>query len=381
MITENIIAKYKRIYNLPELEYEEQVSSNLFEFYNKKHYFVIISIYNLKNENLLIRDFNKVIGWELPGGHINNNESIEEAINRITLNETGLEIDELSPVAIIRNIFKSGDEVISHFGIAFMALSRGKVISNPKNIQTHFTSNIPEKVAYQNDKILSIVRQKLGTRKYDPPFKEIDSMRSKNFSLLYLLHKYVIKYIGNFSSRKIKKTIFALIDGKPKTILDASCGDSSIINELYERYKPNICVGNDISWKVITLMKNKNSAVFFTNHNVLNLPYEIKFDLVIFKNTLHHIEKRYQKEVVESLRNLAKQLIIIDINDPQNSTLRSKLWNNYYVYLLGDQGDSFLTFDEFKKILDLKNITYDKLKTGTINTIKGKYFYVTIKNQ
>ena len=128
-------------------------------------------------------------------------------------------------------------------------------------------------------------------------------------------------------------------------------------------------------------MKNKNSAVFFTNHNVLNLPYEIKFDLVIFKNTLHHIEKRYQKEVVESLRNLAKQLIIIDINDPQNSTLRSKLWNNYYVYLLGDQGDSFLTFDEFKKILDLKNITYDKLKTGTINTIKGKYFYVTIKNQ
>jgi len=381
MITENIIAKYKKIYDLPKLEYEEQVSDDFLEFYKAKHYFVIVSIYNLKNDILLIRDFNKIIGWELPGGHINDQESIEEAINRITLDETGLEIDELSPVAVIKNIFKYGDKIIIHSGIAFMALSRGNVRPYPKNIQSHFTSDTPPKIAYQNAKILSIVRQKLSTRKYNPPFEEIDNVKSKNFSLRYLLHKYVIKHIGNFSSRKIKKTIFALINGKPKTILDASCGDSSIINELYERYKPDICVGNDISWKAITLMKNKNPAVFFTNHNVLNLPYKIKFDLVIFKNTLHHIEKRYQREIVRNLWNLAKQLIIVDIDDPQNSTLRSKLWNDYYVYLLGDQGDSFLTFYEFMKILGSKNITYDRLKTGIINTIKGKYFYATIKNQ
>jgi ADP-ribose pyrophosphatase YjhB (NUDIX family) len=284
---------------LPELEYEEKVSNEFFELYKKRYYFVIVSIYNLKNEILLIRDFNKAIGWELPGGYVNNNESIEEAINRIALNETSLNIDEFSPVAIIKNIFKYGDKKIIHSGIAFMALSRGSVKAYPKNFQAHFTNEIPQKVVYQNDKILSLVRERLRNEIHSP-FKEIDSV--KNFSLLYLLHRYVIKHIGNFSSRKIKRVIFNLIEGKPNSILDASCGESSIINELYEKYKPDICIGNDISWKTITLMKNKNPSVFFTNHNVLNLPYRIKFDLVIFKNTLHHIKKEHQKEVLSNLK-------------------------------------------------------------------------------
>ncbi len=381
MISGNNITQYKKIYDLPELAYEEHVSGDFFEFYKKKHSFVIVSIYNPKKEYLLLRDFNKAIGWELPGGHINEHESLEEAINRIVLDETGLEIDELSPVAIIRNIFKYRGQVIIHSGIAFMALSRGRIAPYPKNIQACFTRNIPEKVAYQDDKILSLVKQRLDTKKHPPPFAEIDSVKSKNFSARYLLHKYVIKRIGNFSSRKITKTIFALITGNPKTILDASCGDSSIINELCERYTPDICVGNDISWKAITRMKGKKSGVFFTNHNVLDLPYKITFDLAIFKNTLHHIEKRYQREVIENLQHLAKQLIIVDVDDPQHSTLRSKLWNAYYVHLLGDQGDSFLTFRALEKMLASKHSTGDNLKMGVINTIKGRYFYASIKNQ
>lgn len=379
MINESIIAKYKKIYELPELEYEEKVSGEFFELCKRKHYFLIVSIYNLKNEILWIRDFNKAIGWELPGGYVNDDESIEEAINRITLNETGLNIDELSPVAIVKNIFRCGDKKVVHSGIAFMALSRGSVKTLPKNFQAHFTSSTPEKIAYQNDKVLSIVRKQLSNKDHYPPFKEIDSV--KNFSLLYLLHRYVIKHIGNFSSRKIKKVIFDLIEGRPKSILDASCGESSLINELYEKYKPDICIGNDISWKAITFIKNRSSSVFFTNHNVLNLPYKIKFDLVIFKNTLHHIEKEHQKEVLNNLKKIAKQLIVIDVDDPQNSTFRSKLWNNYYVYLLGDQGDSFLTFNEFKKTLNSEKLAGYGLKTGVINTIKGNYFYASIKDQ
>lgn len=51
----------------------------------------------------MVRDFEKNIGWEIPGGGINKNEDIIEAIRRITLKETGLEIDELEPVAILKN--------------------------------------------------------------------------------------------------------------------------------------------------------------------------------------------------------------------------------------------------------------------------------------
>ncbi len=380
-MTEGVVAKYKKVYELPELEYEEKVSREFFELCKGKHYFIIVSVYNLKNEIFLIRDYNKAIGWELPGGYVNDGESVEEAINRSILSEAGLDIDELLPAAIIKNIFRYGDKKIIHSGMAFMALSRGSVKTCPKNFQTHFASGTPEKIAYQNDKIISIVRKRLNNKANHPPFEEIDSVKNKNFSLLYLFHKYAIKHIGNFSSRKIKRVIFNLIEGSPKSILDASCGESSVINELHKKYKPYICIGNDISWKAITLIKNKNSSIFFTNHNVLNLPYKIKFDLVFFKNTLHHIDKEYQREILGNLKKIAKQLIVVDIDDPQHTTFRAKFWNSYYVYLLGDQGDDFLNFNEFRKVLDSKTFSDCRIETGLINTIKGNYFYASIKDQ
>jgi len=271
MSIESTLEKYKKIYDLPELKYEETVSRSFFEVCKIKHYFVVIVIHNTRKEFLLIRDFNKTIGWELPGGYINDGERIEEAINRITFRETGLEVDELSPLAVIKNIFKYGGRSVIHYGIAFTALSRGEVKPYPKNLQIYFTNSIQEKIAYQNNKILSIAKEKLKPKNNNPPFEEIDSVK-KNFSLFYLFHNHFIKHIGNFSSRKIEQTIFSLIEGKPKTILDASCGESSVINKLYKKYKPDICIGNDISWKAITLIKNKNPAIFFTNHDILNLP-------------------------------------------------------------------------------------------------------------
>jgi hypothetical protein len=51
MINESVIAKYKKIYELPELEYEEKVSGEFFELYKRKYYFVIVAIYNLKKRN------------------------------------------------------------------------------------------------------------------------------------------------------------------------------------------------------------------------------------------------------------------------------------------------------------------------------------------
>lgn len=123
-------------------------------------------------------------------------------------------------------------------------------------------------------------------------------------------------------------------------------------------------------------MRNKNPGIIFTNHNVLSLPFKIKFDLVIFKNTLHHVGKAYQKEVIENLKKISKQLIIVDIDDPKNKSFKSRIWNKYYVYMLGDQGESFLTHDQFKDCIGEST----NQKFGSIKTIKGEYLYSSIVN-
>ncbi len=374
---DKIISTYRSIYSLPELDYQEQISPASFQIYKKKHSFVVVTIYNSEKEILLIRDFNKNIGWELPGGYIYEHESLEEAVNRIINTETGLEIDELEPIAMVNNNFHSEAGDISHNGVAFMALSRGEIHPLPQNITTQFFKEFPEKVAYQNISVLEFAKMMLGKKEHEPPYGEIESIKSKKFFLMSFFHSSIIKPIGSLSSRKIKRSIISLISGNPTSILDASCGDSAIINDLCALFKPDICIGNDISWKTISMMKHKNSDVIFTNHNVLELPYKSQFDLIVFKNTLHHIDKKHQGAVVKSLAAMAKQLIIVDIDDPQKSSWLSRMWNNYYVYILGDQGDSFLNFDQFKEMLTT-TLPDRKYTTGFINTIKGRYFFASI---
>lgn len=379
MLFEKVIRTYKDIYNLPELIYEEKVSWEFLRFYKKTHYFVIIAIYNPKKEILLVRDFDKNIGWEIPGGGINKNEDIVDAIRRITLKETGLEIDELEPVAILKNFFICEEEKILHSGLAFMAMSRGKVKKHNENIKSLFTNDTKIKTVYQNDKIIQFVQEKLHERQHELPYKEIDSVKNVFFRyIFYVFHKYIIKQIGMLSSIKIDKEILNLITGKPKSILDVSCGDSLLINRLYQKYNPEICIANDVSWEIINFIKNKiTNNVTFTNHNILNLPFKNVFDLVIFKNTLHHIDVKYQIELINNLKKISRQLIIVDIDNPRYSGILSKIWNSYYKYFLSDCGNYFLSFEKFRKIIKDETKGLDH-KVGLIKTVKGKYFFASL---
>lgn len=180
------------------------------------------------------------------------------------------------------------------------------------------------------------------------------------------------------SSIKIDKEILNLITGKPKSILDVSCGDSLLINRLYQKYNPEICIANDVSWEIINFIKNKiTNNVTFTNHNILNLPFKNVFDLVIFKNTLHHIDVKYQIELINNLKKISRQLIIVDIDNPRYSGILSKIWNSYYRYFLSDCGNYFLSFEKFRKIIKDETKGLDH-KVGLIKTVKGKYFFASL---
>jgi len=375
----DILNVYKTVYKLPEITHKEQVNLDFFRLCREDYKFAIVCIYNEDKEFLLIRDLNKYIGWELVGGYIEKGENIEDSINRIVLNETGLAVDELQPILLINNIFKCGDKTISHKGITFIAQVRGNINPQPKNIKTIYTSKIPKVMAYQNTKVLEVASEIINKKTFSVPCEEIEIV--KKFFIPYYLHRFFVKKIGRLASRKIRRKILSIISGSPESILDVSCGDDDFIFQLEKIYNPKTCIANDISWKTVLMMsaKRRASNILFTNHNVLELPLKEKFDLVVFKNTLHHVPADEQAGIIAKLLNISRQLIIVDFEDPEESGTLSRIWHWYYVHFLGDQGGNPLRFSKFKEIVQ-RNAQNATIETGIINTIKGEYFYASLLN-
>lgn len=207
------------------------------------------------------------------------------------------------------------------------------------------------------------------------PSDEVES--GEDFFVPHLINKHVVqRLIGHRSSDAIRDQIDALIDA-PGTILDAACGDDEYVLELAERDETGLCIANDISWRTTALLRDDtdSDSIRFTNHNVLDLPFERRFDLVLFKNTLHHIPEGEQEDVLAQLADHAEdRFIVVDIEDPHRTSLRAKAWNTYYRWFLGDQGGSFLTLPEFRELMGSAAPDFD-LEFGRINTVKGTYFY------
>jgi len=373
----DILSTYKNLYGLPELTHKERVSFDFFRLCKENYKFAVICIYNERRELLLLRDLNKKIGWELVGGYIYPNERIEEAINRIVLKEVGLTIDELQPIAILNNIFGWNNRTITHQGIAFIALSRGPIKPQPQNIKAIYTREIARPMPFQNKKIFLSGKKIIESKSFEPPYEEIDDGK---FLLPHIFNKYFNKALGCPASSKIKKQILNLIHNRPESVLDVSCGDDDLIFELEKIFTPKLCVANDISWKVASLLRNqlKESSVIFTNHNVLTLPFINKFDLLLFKNTLHHIPATEHVALIKRLSGLSKKLIIVDIESPSQSNFLTRIWNWYYRHLLGDRGGHFVTLQNLKEIIK-GNIADKKIISGIIDTIKGRYFFISLE--
>jgi len=84
-------------------------------------------------------------------------------------------------------------------------------------------------------------------------------------------------------------------------------------------------------------------TTFFTCHNIAELPFKKRFDLALCKNILHHIQSpREMAALVQVLRRVAQNLIIVEITDPKRFRARNlrtwlpKLFNLYYENFLGD---------------------------------------------
>jgi SAM-dependent methyltransferase len=235
---------------------------------------------------------------------------------------------------------------------------------------------------FANKLILKKAFKIIKNKKIFAPQDEIKNANKHIF--LKFFHKYLInQFFKNFSSLKIRSKIIQHIPRGSESFLDASCGDDDFIVKICKKYNFKYLIANDIAFQNIYFLSKRIKEcnnILFTNHNILDLPYSKKIDVVLCKNTLHHMHN-YKQQILllKSLKRISRRIILIDIEDPKRSNFLSKLFNKYYNYLLGENQDLFLNYDEFRELI--KKVFYDKkIKFEIINTIKGKYMMAVIDN-
>lgn len=377
----SLIDIYAKYYDLPRLAKQEEVPIALFYYYSRRrNNFVVVAIYNERGEFLLINNFDRQGGWELLGGGIKDNETVDEALNRIVEQQTKLSLDQVEPIAVIENIFTCGSQEILHRGLAFLAHTRDKpVVSGESQVATFVSigrKRLRRELLFVNQEVLDLAHKKIQLFEAFAPDSEIDTTRHLK-RRYWFHHTFVSPALSWFSSRLIKKKIKHYCQGA-QTILDIACGDDSLVVELAGEVQ--LCFANDISRDIQTILQGRKSPpnLIFTHHDATNLPFKYKFDVTICKNTLHHMRDATDfKNLIDSLRRVSKRVIIIDIEDPTRSTKLAYFWNRYYVNFLGDQGGFFLKKDEFEKALTVA-FASEALQFDAVRTIKGNYLFCIV---
>lgn len=373
---DKLIHNYQDIYGLKGTNYHETVSQDFFTYCQKGSYFIEVIAYNSKREIFVQRDLirNKN-SWELIGGWVNPGESFEEALDRIVSKETGSVLVEAIPVEIIKNTYTSGHNHTNHTGILYI----GRLKEDSPILENGMFTKTPEKYLNDKDKQIASIGQRLMKDKIlQPPVNEVESYVKRPFG--HFFHKFLVKPISYLGGSKIiQNKLIAQIKPSDKTILDIACGDDITILKIQKMGK--LVVANDISRNSLKKISNKDTEknAIFSNQNMLDIKFDKKFDIVIIKNVMHHLGNPEEIDYfINNLKSVGKKFIIIDIIDPKLNLL-AKLWNKYYVWMLDDQGDYFINFEQFRQIFKLY-FPNSKIEFNKIWTVKGPYMMAVVEN-
>lgn len=380
-----LISRYGELYNLPILEDTFSCEDESFQTMPDGIGFVVVAAFDTQ-DRILIRDASNQSAYSTPGPHLLGTTvetltsfCLEEAASELVSEHIDVEVLELQPLAIVTNHFRcKNGQIKTHEGIAFAAFI-GDAPSDVKN--GVFLESAPGNLIFQNGGIFKEAKKYICDRPFETPTEEAIS-GSRNI-FVSNFHHYVVKnLLHSTSSGKIRRRIKSHIS-RCNSYLDASCGDDSFILEISSEYDPTLIVANDISWSAMDRLRKKsithNYNVIFTNHNLCDLPFKTIFDVVVWKNTLHHISSSHQLiEALDTLKRLSKKLIIVDIEEPSR-TRRGKMLNFYYENIYGDAGDfhRFFTRSTFKNLVEAafagRQIVFEN-----IPTIKGTYMLAAI---
>jgi ubiquinone/menaquinone biosynthesis C-methylase UbiE len=387
---DQVIDQYKLLYRLPELERTFAVSEEFLSRSSKMSRIVVVAIYDVLKNILVVQSQSRLDAYTLLGDRLIGaafspirKDRVEEVVRWAVTSQIGADLAELRPLAVVTNHFTTNGHKVTHRGLAFMAAStiplHGIVASGTglKLVQA-----VPKEMAFQNKEILEIALKHLASKYFVPSLAEVDEPSKKRGAKF--VHRHVVhRLLHPVATRPIRNFIVANISNGD-SVLDVSAGNDRLIFEIYERKSPKICVVNDISWRAMEELRAKAKStaanIIFTNHNVADIPFTSKFDVVLFKNTLHHLRSATEcLGVLERLRDLGRKIVICDIEEPRR-TRRGMLFNSYYEHFVGDgdQNNIFYDYPAFQRLIG--NYFDDmSVKFQKIWTVRGDYMFAVLE--
>jgi HAD superfamily hydrolase (TIGR01509 family) len=391
---EHALNTYKGIYELPLYMHFDNVTPELFKYCKRRSFFVkIIAVQD--SRIFLKRTIGATLGWELPGSAVNSKskELLEDSVIRILNRDIpNVDICDLRPIAVIQKTYSCGTDTVNHFGLAFMGRVRRpeyKHIVSNESIKGALIDIFDDKelgrLTYFDMLLFHLAvnvsnLSKTSLEVFDSNLDaEIDSHVMIS-SARHRIHNSVRK-LGISASKKIKSRIHDQLTDL-SSVIDVACGDDLMIYDIARDV--SLAVANDVVWPHNSVSHEMADAVFHTNHDAKHLPFEYRFDGVICKNVVHHMDTANDLEsLFESLdRICGKKIIIVDPADPKQGNFNAKAWNLYYSTVLKDQGAKFVSKERFEKIVlgFFKDRDYD-IVFEDISTVKGIYLMAILSRK
>lgn len=378
---------YEQLYNLPRLQYLQHTCNDSLIYAKKKSAFIIIVLYTDDGKIYMQYDWN---WWGLPWGSIYNTEDFHDAIKRITKRiSPHIILSQVEPILLVDNTFCHKDEAHTLHGIVYTAriVEKHSIVDLHQGDYLQVTDDLITTVQkYGNKDILLYIQKTLLPRITEKKIMwQQDEEITTNLAMKqrYWFHrtfcKPLLQLFGINKNTHIKKWIED--ECKNATyILDASCGDDTLTQKLAQDSN-RIVVANDISWSQIELIHTQRNNLVFTNHSATHLPYKKHiFDVAICKNTMHHMENRDQLiTLLKSLKNIAKKILIVEIENPKKAHKFAKFLHTYwYSKFLQDVWHAYITTPQALQIIN--NVFDDNytIKHGKFESLQWNYFWASI---
>ncbi len=364
----NAIDHIRLLFDLPTLKFTEDVPGSFFLRYcNASSKFIVLVVTNRAGEFLFVPAIIGTHSWQLPGRRLRDGETMDACLSEM-LSTYGLNPCQTQPLAVAEQTFRWENREIRHRGLVVLV----RTASNQCAAESGLLSVSSPELPYQNSEFVALAKERLQSSQIDLPFNEIES--AEGAGLAYAVHRGIVKPIMRRSSMTLLRQIVSIADKiRPRSILDVSCGDDWTIQALADRDGVELAVANDVTREMMPCYRRN---VFSSNQSLLDARFGLPFDLVLCKNTLHHVPREAHADVLRKLCSLGKSALVVDVVSPEHSTWQSRMWNAYYRRFLDDQGHDFLTPAELAEAVNEADLS--SLENGVIKTARGEYMYSLI---